>query len=219
VSKITVLLAEDHTIVRKGLRSLLESRADIKVVGEAENGREAIDRVEELRPDVVVMDIGMPGLNGLEATRRIKKRFGDVQVLILTVHTGEEYILQILRAGASGYLVKQAAPAELISAIQAVHRGEAFLSPSISKKVLEDYVQRAGATAQRDSFERLTDREREVLQLIAEAYSTREIAEQLHISIKTAETHRAHLMEKLSLHSTAELTRYAIRKGVVTLDR
>ena len=219
MSKITVLLAEDHTIVRKGLRSLLESRADMKVVGEAENGREAIDRVEELRPDVVVMDIGMPGLNGLEATRRIKKRFGDVQVLILTVHTGEEYILQILRAGASGYLVKQAAPAELISAIQAVHRGEAFLSPSISKKVLEDYVQRAGATAQRDSFERLTDREREVLQLIAEAYSTREIAEQLHISIKTAETHRAHLMEKLSLHSTAELTRYAIRKGVVTLDR
>jgi two-component system response regulator NreC len=219
VSKITVLLAEDHTIVRKGLRSLLESRADIKVVGEAENGREAIDRVEELRPDVVVMDIGMPGLNGLEATRRIKKRFGDIQVLVLTVHTGEEYILQILRAGASGYLVKQAAPAELISAIQAVHRGEAFLSPSISKKVLEDYVQRTGATAQRDGFERLTDREREVLQLIAEAYSTREIAEQLHISIKTAETHRAHLMEKLSLHSTAELTRYAIRKGVVTLDR
>jgi two-component system response regulator NreC len=218
VSKITVLLAEDHTIVRKGLRSLLESRADIKVVGEAENGREAIDRVEELRPDVVVMDIGMPGLNGLEATRRIKKRFGDIQVLVLTVHTGEEYILQILRAGASGYLVKQAAPAELISAIQAVHRGEAFLSPSISKKVLEDYVQRTGATAQRDGFERLTDREREVLQLIAEAYSTREIAEQLHISIKTAETHRAHLMEKLSLHSTAELTRYAIRKGVVTLD-
>jgi len=218
VSKITVLLAEDHTIVRKGLRSLLESRADMKVVGEAENGREAIDKVEELRPDVVVMDIGMPGLNGLEATRRIKKRFGDVQVLILTVHTSEEYILQILRAGASGYLVKQAAPAELISAIQAVHRGEAFLSPSISKKVLEDYVQRAGATAQRDSFERLTDREREVLQLIAEAYSTREIAEQLHISIKTAETHRAHLMEKLSLHSTADLTRYAIRKGVVTLD-
>lgn len=218
MSKITVLLAEDHTIVRKGLRSLLESRADIKVVGEAENGREAIDRVEELRPDVVVMDIGMPGLNGLEATRRIKKRFGDIQVLVLTVHTGEEYILQILRAGASGYLVKQAAPAELISAIQAVHRGEAFLSPSISKKVLEDYVQRTGATAQRDGFERLTDREREVLQLIAEAYSTREIAEQLHISIKTAETHRAHLMEKLSLHSTAELTRYAIRKGVVTLD-
>jgi two-component system response regulator NreC len=218
VSKITVLLAEDHTIVRKGLRSLLESRADIEVVGEAENGREAIDRVEELRPDVVVMDIGMPGLNGLEATRRIKKRFGDVQVLILTVHTGEEYILQILRAGASGYLVKHAAPEELISAIQAVHQGEAFLSPSISKKVLEDYVQRAGATAQRDSFDRLTDREREVLQLIAEAYSTREIAEQLHISIKTAETHRAHLMEKLSLHSTTELTRYAIRKGVVTLE-
>ncbi len=218
MSQTTVLLVEDHTIVRKGLRSLLESEADIRVVGEAENGREAIEKVDELRPDVVVMDIGMPGLNGLEATRQIKKRFSDVQVLILTVHTGEEYILQILRAGASGYLVKQAAPAELISAIQAVHRGQAFLSPSISKKVLEDYVQRAEATARGDSLERLTDREREVLQLIAEAYSTREIAEQLHISIKTAETHRAHLMEKLGLHSTAELTRYAIRKGVVTLD-
>jgi DNA-binding NarL/FixJ family response regulator len=218
VSQTTVLLVEDHTIVRKGLRSLLESEADIRVVGEAENGREAIEKVDELRPDVVVMDIGMPGLNGLEATRQIKKRFTDVQVLILTVHTGEEYILQILRAGASGYLVKQAAPAELISAIQAVHRGQAFLSPSISKKVLEDYVQRAEATARGDSLERLTDREREVLQLIAEAYSTREIAEQLHISVKTVETHRAHLMEKLGLHSTAELTRYAIRKGVVTLD-
>jgi DNA-binding NarL/FixJ family response regulator len=218
VSQITVLLVEDHTIVRKGLRSLLESEHDIQVVGEAENGREAIEKADELRPDVVVMDIGMPGLNGLEATRQIKKRFSDVQVLILTVHTGEEYILQILRAGASGYLVKQAAPAELISAIQAVHRGQAFLSPSISKRVLEDYVQRAEATARGDSLERLTDREREVLQLIAEAHSTREIAEQLHISIKTAETHRAHLMEKLGLHSTAELTRYAIRKGVVTLD-
>jgi two-component system response regulator NreC len=219
VSQTTVLLVEDHTIVRKGLRSLLESEADIRVVGEAENGREAIEKVEELRPDVVVMDISMPGLNGLEATRQIKKRFREVQVLVLTVHTSEEYILQILRAGASGYLIKQAAPAELISAIQAVHRGGAFLSPSISKKVLEDYVRRAEATAQRDSLERLTDREREVLQLIAEAYSTREIAELLHISIKTAETHRAHLMQKLGLHSAAELTRYAILKGIVTLDQ
>ena len=219
MSMIRVLLAEDHTIVRKGLRSLLDAEADIQVVGEAENGREAIDKVEQLLPDIVVMDITMPGLNGLEATRQIKKRFPDVQILILTVHTSEEYVLQILRAGASGYLVKQAAPTELISAIQAASRGEAFLSPTISKKVVEDYVQRAGVTVESDSFQKLTAREREVLQLIAEGYSTREIAEQLHISIKTAETHRAHLIEKLGIHSTAELTQYAIRKGVISLDR
>jgi two-component system response regulator NreC len=216
---ITVLLAEDHTIVRKGLRSLLDAEADIQVVGEAENGREAIDKVEQLLPDIVVMDIAMPGLNGLEATRQIKKRFPHVRILVLTVHTNEEYVLQILRAGASGYLVKQAAPTELISAIQAAHQGEAFLSPSISRKVVDDYILRAGLTDEPDSFEKLTDREREVLQLIAEGASTREIAEQLHISVKTAETHRAHLMEKLDMRSTAELTQYAIRKGVISLDR
>lgn len=218
MSEIRVLLAEDHTIVRKGLRSLLDAEATITVVGEAENGRQAIDQVEHLLPDVVVMDIGMPGLNGLEATRQIKKRFPDVQVLILTVHTGEEYILQILRAGASGYLIKQAAPTDLVQAIQAAHQGGIFLSPSISRKVIEDYVQQASATAELDSYEKLTDREREVLQLIAEGHSTRQIAEQLHISVKTVETHRAHLMDKLDLRSTAELTQYAIRKGVISLD-
>jgi DNA-binding NarL/FixJ family response regulator len=172
-----------------------------------------------LLPDIVVIDIAMPGLNGLEATRQIKKRFPHVRILVLTVHTNEEYVLQILRAGASGYLVKQAAPTELISAIQAAHQGEAFLSPSISRKVVDDYILRAGLTDEPDSFEKLTDREREVLQLIAEGASTREIAEQLHISVKTAETHRAHLMEKLDMRSTAELTQYAIRKGVISLDR
>lgn len=218
MSEIRVLLAEDHTIVRKGLRSLLDAEGTVTVVGEAENGRQAISQVEQLHPDVVVMDIGMPGLNGLEATRQIKKRFPDVKVLILTVHTGEEYILQILRAGASGYLVKQAAPTDLVQAIQAAHRGGIFLSPSISKKVIEEYVQQAGATAELDSYEKLTDREREVLQLIAEGHSTRQIAEQLHISVKTVETHRAHLTDKLELRTTAELTRYAIRKGVISLD-
>ena len=218
MSEIRVLLAEDHTIVRKGLRSLLDAEGTVTVVGEAENGRQAISQVEQLHPDVVVMDIGMPGLNGLEATRQIKKRFPDVKVLILTVHTGEEYILQILRAGASGYLVKQAAPTDLVQAIQAAHRGGIFLSPSISKKVIEEYVQQAGATAELDSYEKLTDREREVLQLIAEGHSTRRIAEQLHISVKTVETHRAHLMDKLELRSTAVLTQYAIRKGVISLD-
>jgi two-component system response regulator NreC len=218
MSEIRVLLAEDHTIVRKGLRSLLDAEATMTVVGEAENGRQAIDQVEHLLPDVVVMDIAMPGLNGLEATRQIKKRFPDVQVLVLTVHTGEEYILQILRAGASGYLVKQAAPTDLVQAIQAAHRGDVFLSPSISRKVIEEYVQQASAAAELDSYETLTDREREVLQLIAEGSSTRQIAEQLHISVKTVETHRAHLMDKLELHSTAELTQYAIRKGVISLE-
>jgi two-component system response regulator NreC len=218
MTEIRVLLAEDHTIVRKGLRSLLDADPAITVVGEAENGRQAIDQVERLLPDVVVMDIAMPGLNGLEATRQIKKRFPEVQVLILTVHTAQEYILQILRAGASGYLVKQAAPTDLVQAIQAAHRGDTFLSPSISRKVIEEYVLQASAAAELDSYDTLTDREREVLQLIAEGSSTRQIAEQLHISVKTVETHRAHLMDKLQLRSTAELTQYAIRKGVISLD-
>ncbi len=218
MSEIRVLLAEDHTIVRKGIRSLLDSEVTISIVGEAENGRQAIEQVERLLPDVVVMDIGMPELNGLEATRQIKKRFPDVRVLILTVHTGEEYVLQILRAGASGYLVKQAAPTDLVSAIQAAYRGGIFLSPSISRKVVDEYVEQASATAELDSYEKLTDREREVLQLIAEGHSTRQIAEQLHVSVKTVETHRAHLTGKLELHSTAELTQYAIRKGVISLD-
>jgi two-component system response regulator NreC len=212
---IRVLLAEDHTIVRKGLRSLLDGEAGIEVIGEAEDGREAIEKVGQLLPDVVLMDIAMPGLNGLEATRRIKKRFPQVQVVILTVHANEEYIFQILRAGASGYVVKQAAPTELLSAIQAAYRGESFLSPSVSRTVIEEYIRRAEATAGEDSYDQLTDRQREILQLIAEGHSNREMAELLHISIKTVETHRAHLMDKLDLHSTAELTQYAIQKGVI----
>jgi two-component system response regulator NreC len=214
-NRIRVLLAEDHTIVRKGLRSLLDGEAGIEVIGEAEDGREAIEKVQQLRPDVVLMDITMPGLNGLEATRQIKKRFPEVKVVVLTVHANEEYIFQILRAGASGYLVKQAAPTELLSAIQAAYRGESFLSPSISKKVIEEYIQQAEATAEQDSYDQVTNRQREVLQLIAEGHSNREIAELLHISVKTVETHRANLMDKLDIHSTAELTQYAIRKGVI----
>ena len=218
MNKIRVLLAEDHTIVRKGLRSLLDGEAGIEVIGEAEDGREAVEKVQQLLPDVVLMDIAMPGLNGLEATRQIKKRFPEVKVVILTMHANEEYIFQILRAGASGYLVKQAAPTELLSAIQAAYQGESFLSPSISRKVIEEYIQQAEATAENDSYDQLTDREREVLQLIAEGHPNREIAELLHISVKTVETHRANLMDKLDIHSTAELTQYAIRKGVISTD-
>ena len=214
MNKIRVLLAEDHTIVRKGLRSLLEDEAAIEVIGEAEDGREAIQKVGQLRPDVVVMDITMPALNGLEATRQIKELFPEVKVLILTMHANEEYVFQILRAGASGYVVKQAAVTELVSAIQAVYRGDSFLSPSISSKVIEEYIQQAKGVA-KNSYDKLTNREREVLQLIAEGHSSREIAELLHISAKTVRVHRAHLMDKLDIHSTAGLTRYAIRKGVI----
>jgi len=217
MDKTRVLLAEDHTIVRKGLRSLLDKETGIKVVGEAEDGRKAIVKAEDLHPDVVVMDIAMPGLNGLEATRQIKKHFPDMKILILTMHTNEEYVLQTLKAGASGYLVKKAAPAELIYAINAVHKGDSFLSPSISRTVIDEYIRRSKKISEgEEGFEQLTVREREVLQLIAEGHKTREIAELLYISIKTVETHRAHIMNKLDIHSTAELTRYAIRKGIIS---
>jgi two-component system response regulator NreC len=216
MSKIRVLLAEDHTIVRKGLRFLLEGEAGIEVIGEAEDGREAVQKTQELLPDVVLMDLSMPELSGLEATRQIKKRFSEVKVLILTRHANEEYVFQILRAGASGYVVKKAAPTELVLAIQSVCRGDSFLSPAISRPVIEEYIRRAEAIEE-SSYDRLTDREREVLQLVAEGHSSREIAELLHITERTVRAHRGHLMDKLDIHSTAELAQYAIRKGVISL--
>jgi len=219
MNKIKVLLAEDHTIVRKGLRSLLDEETNIEVIGEAQDGREAIQKAQQLHPDIVLMDITMPRLNGLEATRQIKKRSPQVKVLALTMHANEEYIFQILQAGASGYVLKQAVVTELVSAIQAVHRGDSFLSPSISKKIIEEYIRQAQPLAEKDDYAKLTNREREILQLIAEGHSNRRIAQLLHISVKTVETHRANLMEKLDLHSTAELTRYAIRKGLISLDQ
>lgn len=218
MSKIRVLLVEDHTIVRKGLRYLLEAQEAIEVIGEAEDGREAVEKAARLRPDVVLMDIAMPGLNGLEATRQIKTRFPEIKVLVLSMHTAEEYVLQVLGAGASGYVVKKAALAELILAIRAVYRGECFLSPLIARQVIEGYMQQAEGKAQEDRYDQLTEREREVLQLIAEGHLNREIAERLHISVKTVEAHRAHVMAKLDIHSTAGLTQYAIHKGVIRLD-
>ncbi|KPK12714.1 MAG: hypothetical protein AMJ56_04650 [Anaerolineae bacterium SG8_19] len=218
MSEIRVLLAEDHTIVRKGLRALLEDAKGIEVVDEAENGREAVDKSNQHRPDVVVMDISMPLLNGLEATRRIKEQDSNIKVIILTMHADEEYVLQGLRAGADGYLVKQTAPAELVAAVQAAFHGDSFLSPSISRTVIKEYIRGVESNTEFDSYETLTDREREVLQLVAEGLSVREIAEHLYISEKTARAHRSNLMNKLELHNIAALTIYALRKGVISLD-
>ena len=218
MKKIKVVVADDHTILRQGIKALLDNQEEIEVVGEAKDGREAIKAIEELLPDVILMDIAMPGLNGLEATRRIKKKFPRTKVVVLTMHTNEEYIFQILNAGADGYLVKETAFQDLISAINSVHRGEAFMSPSISKKVMTDYIQRAQGE-EKVGFDTLTTREREILQLVAEGNSNKKIAEVLFISPKTVETHRAHIMDKLNIHDRAGLIKYAIRKGMINLDK
>jgi two-component system response regulator NreC len=217
MGKIKVLIADDHTILRQGIKALLDNQAGIEVIGEAKDGREALTLIEHLLPDVILMDIAMPGLNGLEATRRIKKKFPKIKVLVLTMYTNEEYVFQILKAGANGYLVKETAFQDLISAIQAVYRDEAFMSPSISKKVINRYTQRV-RDANETTGDMLTTREREILQLIAEGCSSKKIAEALFISPKTVETHRTHIMDKLNIHNRTDLVKYAIRKGIVDID-
>jgi two-component system, NarL family, response regulator NreC len=211
---IKVLLADDHTIVRKGIRSLLDAEESIEVVGEAEDGRKAIEKVKEIRPDVVLMDIGMPGLNGVEATIQIKKACPEVKVLILSMHTDEQYVHHVLQAGASGYLVKQAAEAELLVAISAVYKGKKYLSPEISTGVVEGYL-RQTPDGKVDDYSVLTNREREVLQLIAEGKTNKEIAVLLNVAVKTADTHRTHIMSKLGTNNTAELVLKATRMGLV----
>ena len=214
---IKIVLADDHTIVRQGLRSILEQQDGINVVAEAQNGREAVRLTEQLKPDVVVMDFGMPDLNGLEATRQIKQRDPDTRVLILTRHADQEYVKSILKAGASGYLVKKSAVEELVIAIQAVQRGDSYLDPSISTSIIKEYLNPTGR--EKKTLEiKLTSRQYEVLQLIAEGHPNREIASRLYISVKTVENHRANIMKSLDLHSTADLTQYAIRKGIISLD-
>jgi len=216
--RIRVLLAEDHTLVRKGLRALLDEADEITVIAEASDGREAISKVEERNPDVILMDISMPSLSGLEATRQICEQIPDAKILILTVHSSAEYILQALRAGASGYLLKEAAPTELIRAIKVVHQGDSFLSPTISRSVIQDYVEKTEMLEVESRYDSLTNREREVLQLTAEGYSIKDIATHLSISDKTVRTHRKNLINKLDIHSTAELTLYALRHGLISLD-
>ena len=214
---IKVVLAEDHTIVRQGLRSILEQQPGIKVIAEAENGREAVCIAEQLKPDVVVMDFSMPELNGLEATRQIKQRVPEVKVLILTRHANQEYVKSILRAGASGYMIKKSAADELILAIQSVYRGDSFLDPSISRIVIDGYLHPSGGETHAQELI-ITPRQREVLQLLAEGHPNREISSILHISVKTVDNHRANLMDKLGLNSTTELIKYAIRVGIISLD-
>lgn len=221
---IRVMLADDHTLVRGGLRALVEELPDIEVVAEADDGREALRLVAIHRPNIVLMDIAMTGMNGLEATSRITKEFPEVRVIILSMHTSEEYVLQALRAGAAGYLLKDAGVAELDLAINAIAQGETYLSPPVSKHVISDYVRRMGGQIsnghqeQISPLERLTPRQREILQLIAEGHTTQDIAHILNISIKTVETHRMQLMERLDIHDVTGLVRFAVRVGLVTLD-
>ncbi|MFV9503217.1 MAG: response regulator [Oscillochloridaceae bacterium umkhey_bin13] len=211
---LRILIADDHTLVRAGFRSLLEKLPDCVVVGEVSDGREALRLVAQMQPDVVLMDVKMPTLNGLEATARISRDHPQVRVVILSMYSNEEYVLQALRAGAVGYLLKDAATAELQLAIHAAVGGEMYLSPSISKRVLQDYIQLVGSGG--GMLDSLTPRQREVLQLIAEGRTMKEIAQSLHISVKTAESHRAQLMERLDIHDVTGLVRFAIRVGLVT---
>jgi two-component system response regulator NreC len=212
---IRVLIADDHAIVREGVRMILEREEDLQVVGEAADGQQALALVETLKPDVVIMDISMPGMGGIEATHRLKERHPGVAVLALTMHEDESYVFQLLRAGASGYVLKRAAASDLVQAVRAAARGEAFLYPSVARKVVEDYLQRVTAGEERDRYDGLTPREKEILTLIAQGLSNQQIADKLFISIKTVQTHRAHILEKLGLHDRTELVRYAIRKGLI----
>jgi DNA-binding NarL/FixJ family response regulator len=216
MDKIRVLIADDHTILRDGIRSLLEDELDMQVIGEAEDGISAVKMACQLEPDVVLMDIAMPLLNGLEATRQIKRSAPQVRVLVLTMHENEEYIRQVLASGAMGYILKDAAARDLLGAIRSVHRGEAVLSPAITRLVIEDYL-RWGDLQPGQEENGLSPREREVLQLIAEGYTNRQIAEILTISIKTVQAHRSNLMSKLDLHDRGELIKYAIQKKIIEI--
>lgn len=218
MKKVKLMLVDDHKIVRQGIKKLLEEEPDLQVAGEAANGREAVKKATELKPDVILMDITLSNLNGLEATKQIKKVLPDVKVIMLTMHKNEEYVLQSFQAGASGYILKEGAVEELVSAIRSIHQDKSFLSPTISKTLIDAYLRKMETGKTETPFDLLTDREREVLQLIAEGYTNREVAKSLFISVKTVEAHRAHIMQKLNIHDIAKLVKYAIQKGLVDLN-
>jgi len=216
--KYRIVIAEDHTILREGLKSLLSSSPEFETVGEAEDGREAIRCVEKLKPDLILTDLSMPRMTGMDAIREIKRRSPETKVLVLTVHKTEEYILATLQAGADGYLLKESTQAELMIAVKHVLGGKHYISPGISDKVLNGYLDGRKKLKSRTTWETLTHREREILKLIAEGYKNKEIAKDLCISVKTVEKHRSNLMEKLNLHNVQALTTYAIEKGLVSRE-
>jgi len=214
---IKVLLVDDHAIIREGLRSLLEKQPEMEVIADTDDGRKAVELVRELLPDIVIMDISMPGLNGIEATRQITAEFPDVKVIALSIHSKRRFVADMLSAGATGYILKECLFDELVQAIKAVAAGGRYLSPRITDVVVSDYVKRLSATTE-SPFEALKTREREVLQLVAEGKSTKQIALELHVSTKTIEANRRQIMEKLNIHSVAELTKYAVREGLTALE-
>jgi DNA-binding NarL/FixJ family response regulator len=213
---IRIVIADDHALFRSGLRALLERHPDFKVVGEANDGRELVKLVDELQPNIVVTDIGMPNLNGTEATKQITGKHKGVRVVMLSMHSDEGYVLRALKAGARGYLLKESAEADLIAAIRAVEDGKAFFSPAVSRLLAEDYVRQLRDRDIEDSYELLSPREREILQLVAEGKSNKDIANMLNLSLYTVETHRGNILQKLNLHSVPELILYAVRKGVIS---
>ena len=215
---ITVFLADDHTIVRQGLAKLLEGEPYLKVIGEAENGREAVKKIELLKPDIAIMDISMPLLNGIEATRQIKILSPQTKVIILSMHSHDRYISELLSYGASGYLLKNSTGSDIINSISAAMRGDTYLSPSISQRVIEDYVSLKNKSVQEDLYSKLSNREREVFQMIAEGRSTKEISDILYLSPSTVKTHRANIMDKLQLQNISQLIQFAIGMGVVDLQ-
>ncbi len=217
MQKIRVLVVDDHAIIRDGICALLALTGDIEAVGVAANGRDALEMVTRLSPDIVLIDIVMPLMDGLEATHRIHKKFPETKVIVLTQYEERDYVFAVIEAGASGFVSKAAASSELISAIRSVYHGDSFLSPSIARLLVEDYRQIARAGKSKDTSEQLTDREREILKLLAEGHSTREIAQTLVISPKTVERHKTNLMAKLDIHNRLDLFKYALRKGIIIL--
>ena len=215
--KLRILLADDHIVMRTGLRALLERQPNLEVVGESENGRETVALAASLKPDVVVMDVGMPVLSGIEATQTIVTQNPTVAVVILSMHADESYVMRALKAGARGYLLKDSAAADLIGAIQAISQGKSFFSPKVSRILAEDYVRVLKQKGAVDTYDLLTSREREILQLLAEGKTNKEVATALNISPYTVETHRSHILQKLDLHNSAELVLYAVRKGIILL--
>jgi two-component system response regulator NreC len=213
---IRILLADDHTLMRNGLRLLLERQPNLEVIGEAADGRQAVDFAEIHRPEVIIMDIAMPQLNGVEATRQIVNRNPSTAVVILSMHSDESYVIRSLKAGARAYLLKDSAEADLIAAIAAITAGKSFFSPAVRRLLKEDYMHQLAEVSAEDSYELLTNREREVLQMVAEGMSNKEVANTLNLSLYTVETHRTHILQKLNLHSVPELILYAVRKGIIS---